>query len=129
MKYPEIKAIARQLRNNPTDSEKILWKVIQNRRFLNLKFLRQHPLYYDHTYNNEHFFFIPDFYCADLKLIIELDGQIHNYTIEKDTHREMILKERGFNILRIKNEELENIDQVKNKIQHFINEKCNKSSR
>ncbi len=66
--------------------------------------------------SNEFFFFIPDFYCASEKLIIELDGPIHDFQKEKDYQREQILTSNNLRVLRIRNEELANIEQVKYKI-------------
>jgi very-short-patch-repair endonuclease len=117
MKWPEIKKIATRLRNNPTTSESLLWHHIKNRQLLGRKFLRQHPLIYDADRKyNEYFFFIPDFYCADEKLIIELDGPVHDFQKTKDYRRDQILEHFGIRILRIKNIELDNIDKVKIKI-------------
>jgi very-short-patch-repair endonuclease len=117
MKWSEIKEIATRLRNKPTQPEAILWEVIRNRQLMRRKFLRQHPLIYDVNRNaNEFFFFIPDFYCASEKLIIELDGPIHDFQKEKDYHREQILLFNNLRVLRITNEELDNIEQVKKKI-------------
>ena len=61
-------------------------------------------------------FFVPDFYCAQYKLAIEIDGKIHDYQVEQDKNREMILKDKGIKVLRIKNEEINNIEVVKGKI-------------
>ena len=119
MKYPEIKEIAGKLRRNQTDSEKILWQIIRNRKLSGYKFLRQHPIYYEHK-NNEHFFFVADFYCAEIKLIIELDGGIHKQQKERDEIRDKILINRGFSILRINNDELANLTAIKEKILNFI---------
>jgi len=117
MKWPEIKEIATRLRNDPTPSEIVLWEVIRNRQLMRRKFLRQHPLIYDENRNaNEFFFFIPDFYCAREKLIIELDGPIHDFQKENDYRREQILSSNNFRVLRIRNEELNNIEEVKKKI-------------
>jgi very-short-patch-repair endonuclease len=55
-------------------------------------------------------------------LVIEVDGIIHEFQKEKDEHREDILKSLGFNILRIKNEEVKNISNVMNKIRAYVNE-------
>ncbi len=125
MKYPEIKKIAGKLRKNPTASEKIFWEIIRNRRLGGYRFLRQHPLYYEHKVN-EHFFFVPDFYCAEIKLIIELDGGIHLQQKERDSYRDDILKSKGFKILRIYNEDLTNIESVKERIFNFIEMECTK---
>jgi len=117
MKWSEIKEIATRLRNNPTPSEGVLWEILRNRQLMRRKFLRQHPLIYDSDRNaNEFFFFIPDFYCASEKLIVELDGPIHDFQKEKDYHREQILTSNNLRVLRILNEELNNIELVKKKI-------------
>jgi len=65
---------------------------------------------------NEFFFFIPDFYCVSEKLIIELDGPVHGFQKEKDYRREQILTRNNLRVLRIRNEDLGNIEQVKKKI-------------
>ena len=117
MKWIEIKKIANKLRKNPTDAEELLWRVISNKQLYGRKFLRQHPILYEFDRShNEFFFFIPDFYCAGEKLIIELDGPIHNFQKEKDYKRDEILKSMGLKALRFKNNELEDIEQIKIKI-------------
>jgi leucyl-tRNA synthetase len=90
VKYREIKNIAGRLRKNTTEAERILWEVIRKRQLGGYRFLRQHPLYYEYK-NNDHFIFIPDFCCAELKLIIELDGAVHERRKDKDEHRDLIL--------------------------------------
>jgi len=119
MKYYDLKKVTRRLRNNQTHSEKRLWKVLRKRKISGLKFLRQHPVIYDSN-NDELFFFIPDFYCSSLNLIIELDGKIHEYQVESDQKRDEILRSMNFNILRIKNDELNDIDKVIEKIETYI---------
>jgi very-short-patch-repair endonuclease len=123
MKYPEIKNIAGRLRKNPTESEKILWEHIRKRRLGGYRFLRQHPLYYDHI-DNDLFIFVPDFYCPELKLIIELDGGVHLHNKERDEKRDKILETRGFKTLRINNEDLSNLETVKEKVLNFIEKEC-----
>ena len=115
MKYQDIKELARQLRNNPTKAEKILWGELRNRKILGLKFLRQHPVIYE-ARNGEYFFFIPDFYCAQKKLVIELDGEIHKFQGERDHYREEVLKQCNLKILRINNVDLKNMQAVLDKI-------------
>ena len=110
---------ARELRQKMTEAEKRLWKYLRNRKFHNLKFLRQHPVIYQTT-NNQVNYFIPDFYCADKKVIIELDGKIHEFRKNEDEFRDEILKNHGMRILRIKNEEMEDIFQVLIKIEKFV---------
>ena len=110
---------ARELRQNMTEAEKILWQKLRNRKFLKLKFLRQYPIIYQVS-NNRPYYFIADFYCAEKKLVIEVDGKIHDYQVEDDLHREDILKSLGLNILRIRNEEVEDISNVLEKIKKYV---------
>ncbi len=119
MQYGEILKTIRQLRRNQTKEEKTLWNELRNRKFYEKKFLRQHPFIYD-SKNNEHFFFVSDFYCAEQKLVIELDGKIHEYQKDRDENRDEILKALGLKILRIKNEELQDIEKVKMKISDYF---------
>lgn len=121
MKYHKIKKIARELRRNQTAAEKTLWPYISNRKLEGRKFLRQHAIIFE-SKNNDHSFFIPDFYCSSESLIIELDGPIHDYQRERDKWRDDILKSMGFRILRIKNEELVNIELVLKKIKFEFKE-------
>jgi len=110
---------ARILRRNMTEEEQLLWQKLRGRRFSGLKFLRQHPIIYE-LVNDERKYFIPDFYCAEKSVIIEVDGKIHEFQKEKDEHSEEILKEMGLRVLRIRNEELINIYAVLKKIEIFI---------
>ncbi|WP_167615771.1 endonuclease domain-containing protein [Maribellus sediminis] len=98
---------ARKLRRVMTEEENMLWQKLRGRKLLGLKFLRQHPIIYDRI-NHEPTYFIPDFYCAEKKLIIEVDGKIHDFQKQKDLYREEILKSGDLRILRIKNEDINN---------------------
>jgi len=100
------KILARELRKNQTNAEKILWEKLRNRKFLGLKFTRQHPFYYFKEGRKK--FFIADFFCSELKIIIELDGKIHEKQKDYDKVREELLESKEINILRFNNEELEN---------------------
>ena len=115
MKYQELKEIKNKLRANTTKSEELLWKHIRKRQSLGRKFIRQHAIVYE-SYNDEYFFFIPDFYCHAEKLALELDGKIHDFTKNKDAKRDEILRNQRIQVIRIKNEELDNIEKVKEKI-------------
>lgn len=123
MKYHEIKNIAERLRKNPTESERILWEHLRKRQLGGYRFLRQHPLYYEHN-NNDHFFFVPDFYCPEIKLIIELDGGIHLKQKERDENRDKILESKGFKIIRINNEDLSDLNILKERVLNFIIKEC-----
>ena len=121
MKYEKIKEITRGLRHKTTPEEKRLWKYLRRKQLDGRKFLRQHAIIYD-SIGNEHFFYVPDFYCFKEELAIELDGKIHNFRKEKDNRRDGILKEMGINILRFKNKELKNIDNVLERIKKEFKE-------
>lgn len=122
MKWEEVKSRASELRNNATSSEVLLWNELRNRKLMGRKFLRQHPVVYDmNRDNNEMFFFVPDFYCASERLIIELDGKIHQFLKEKDEHRDAILKSLNLKILRFNNEDLNDIQSVLKRIIHEFN--------
>ena len=104
---------AEELRARMTPAEEILWNVI-NINDWRLKFRRQHPLSH----------YIADFYCHNVKLVIELDGGYHENKEVKiyDTARENEIKEFGITVLRFKNEEvINNIEAVLNKIGETIN--------
>lgn len=111
---------ARQLRKEMTDSEKILWNELRGRKINGYKFLRQHPILYNGNLIR-YYYFIADFYCAAKKVIIELDGPIHENNKEYDEYRDTILNDMNLNILRIKNEELSDIRNVIEKIKEYLN--------
>ena len=112
---------ARELRRNMTKSELVLWKELRNRKFMGLKFVRQQPLIYQ-VIDNQPRYFIADFVCYEKRMIIEVDGAIHEFQKEEDEHREDILKSLDFNILRIKNEETKDVEKVLKKIKTFIDD-------
>jgi leucyl-tRNA synthetase len=98
---------AKGMRSNPTPAEKVLWERLKSKQ-LGEKFRQQHLI--DD--------FIVDFVCLSKKLVIEIDGEIHNTRQEQDNARTEVLEERGFKVIRFKNEEvLENIDKVLEKIE------------
>ncbi|MEI6352319.1 MAG: DUF559 domain-containing protein [Candidatus Nomurabacteria bacterium] len=82
--YKKLFIPAREMRKNQTLSEKKFWDIIKDRQINDLKFLRQKII-------GE---FIADFYCHNIKLIIEIDGKIHENLKERDVERENFLKSR-----------------------------------
>ncbi len=120
MEYLEIRVIVRRLRRKMTPSERILWEEIRNRKLNGIKFNRQHPIFYE-SVKNDHYFYVADYYCHEHKLVIELDGSVHDYQKEKDYNRDLILIETGLKVLHIRNEELKNIKKVKDKILKSLN--------
>jgi very-short-patch-repair endonuclease len=103
---PSIFKKAKELRKQETETEKIIWSKIDKNQILGLSFRRQHPI-------NQ---FIADFYCHKIKLVIEIDGGIHNLPENKiyDIERSEILKNYGIKVIRFSNE------QVKNNIEDVI---------
>lgn len=99
-KYSGLINEARELRKNQTKAEEIFWELVRNRKFLNLKFRRQHQIGS----------YIVDFYCNEYKLIIEFDGEVHNNEAQQkhDSIRDKYLTSLGNQVLRFKNEELLN---------------------
>src|SRR3989338_972149 len=115
-----ITQLARDLRKNQTPAESLLWKNLRNRKLQELKFNRQFPVVYGRNFDGTSLFFIADFYCHEKKLIIELDGKIHDFQKEYDKEREHILNQLGLKVIRFKNEELENIIAVLDKIREQL---------
>lgn len=91
---------ARELRRSLTPAEQILWEVLKNRQLEGYKFRRQHPIYR----------YIADFYCHELRLVIELDGGVHEEIDqqEHDSNRDLVIREFSVRILRFKNQEVIN---------------------
>ncbi len=114
-----IVQIARELRRNQTPEEEILWQALRNRKLGGFKFLRQHPIVYDKN-NPLPSFIVADFYCAEKQLILELDGKIHDYQKEHDQKRDFIMETKGYWVIRIKNEEVDNLDQLLEKIRKVL---------
>jgi very-short-patch-repair endonuclease len=107
---PIIFERAREMRLNPTEAEIKLWDVLKNKQMLGLRFKFQHPI-------NQ---FIADFYCHKLKLVIEIDGKIHDVVIQKerDEGRTYELEKLGVMVIRFKNEEvMKSIEMVKVEIE------------
>jgi adenine-specific DNA-methyltransferase len=98
------KTRARELRKNPTDAEKALWKHLRLRQLGGYKFRRQQPLGP----------YIVDFVCSEKRLIVELDGGQHAEQVAYDEARTAWLEAQGFRILRFwNNDVLKEIDAVK----------------
>lgn len=87
---------ARALRAKGTKSERYLWKLLRSRQFEGMKFRRQHPIGP----------YIADFYCADAKLVIELDGVSHDGRGEYDDQRRAYLEQSGLRVIKMRDDEL-----------------------
>jgi very-short-patch-repair endonuclease len=96
--YPPLLTAARELRQPQTPAETKLWARVRNHQLDGLKIRRQHPI--DR--------FIIDFYCAEAKLCIEIDGDSHAEQVEYDQARTAWLNERGYAVIRFTNREVFN---------------------
>jgi very-short-patch-repair endonuclease len=92
---------------------------LKNRKLSGYKFLRQHPIIYKGDLIRLNYF-IADFYCSTKKAVIELDGPIHDTREDYDQFRDDELQNLGIHILRIKNDELRNINKVLVNIKSFL---------
>jgi very-short-patch-repair endonuclease len=94
----ELFTLALQMRRNPTEAEKTMWKILRKFRHSGFPFRRQHPIE----------FYIADFYCHNLRLVIEVDGEIHT---EKeiqnhDEGRTGELERFGIKVIRFTNSQI-----------------------
>lgn len=106
-----LQLLGRSLRNHPTQAEAMLWRRLKHKQ-LGYKFRRQYPL----------FRFIVDFYCSHGKLIIELDGGIHDTRKEYDALRDQYLHQAGYTVLRFSNETvISSLEDVIKIIQFHLN--------
>jgi len=109
----EIIKRARILRKTMTKAEETLWNHLRKKQFEGLRFRRQHPIGR----------FIVDFYCHALKLVIEVDGNIHQEDLQKerDENRTYELQKLGLTVLRFDNEMvLKDIPKVLKDIEEYI---------
>ncbi len=108
-----LTVLARENRKNPTKAESKIWnEVLRKRQFARYKFLRQKPI--DG--------YIVDFYCSELRLVIEIDGDSHADTADYDAERTKILSAYGLTVVRFTNDEvLQNIEGVYDGLMFIIN--------
>lgn len=94
---PLIFGRAKELRNQATPAETVLWGYLKTKPF-GYKFRQQHPLG----------IYIADFFCYKLKLVIEIDGSIHKYEEIKanDERRQKLIESEGIRVIRFTNEEV-----------------------
>lgn len=85
---PQLLIFAKSMRHTATDAENLMWQLFRNKRFMNLKFRRQHVIAP----------YIVDFFCHEIGLVIELDGGQHGTddAVEYDAKRTQFLEAFGF---------------------------------
>ena len=93
--WEQLRPIAQQMRSAPTEGEKTLWLHLRKQRLLGFKFRRQQAIHR----------FIVDFYCREARLVVEVDGPIHQYTPQQDAIRSQFLESLGLQVLRFTNEQ------------------------
>jgi very-short-patch-repair endonuclease len=89
---------ARDLRQNETSAEDVLWNALRGKRLNGLKFRRQHPV------GN----YVLDFFCVQYQLAVELDGGIHLQPVQtaSDEQRTKFLEENHIRVMRFRNDEI-----------------------
>ena len=95
---PVLLEFAKNMRHTATDAENLMWQILRAKRFMNLKFRRQHVIKP----------YIVDFYCHEIGLVIELDGSQHgtNDAIEYDAERTKFLEALGLTVVRYWNHDV-----------------------
>ena len=107
--WERLKPYAREMRQTPTSAEDALWQRLRRKQVMDVKFRRQQPI--DR--------FIVDFYSAKLRLVIEVDGSVHDEPDQQDYDelRQAYLESMGLRVLRFRNEEvLRELDAVLERI-------------
>jgi very-short-patch-repair endonuclease len=116
---PDIFKKAKELRRYETEAEKMLWAKLCRNQILGLQFRRQHPI-------NR---FIVDFYCVKIKLVIEVDGNIHDIPENKmyDIGRSQILNDFGIRVIRFTNNQvIGDLEYVLKLIEETVKQLINK---
>ena len=95
---PQLLDFAKTMRHNSTDAEHLMWQLLRAKRFMNLKFRRQHVIKP----------YIVDFYCHEIGLVIELDGSQHSTddALEYDAERTKFLEVLGLTLVRYWNHDV-----------------------
>jgi very-short-patch-repair endonuclease len=105
--WSKLRPLAREMRRAATSEEDLVWERLRGRRFHGLRFRRQHAIGS----------FIVDFYCSENRLVIEVDGGVHETSVEADTVRQQYLEGLGFVVVRLQNHEVkEDLDEALAKV-------------
>ena len=96
--YRDLKVRARMMRKRSTPAEDQLWQRLRRKRLAGFHFRRQHPIVR----------YIVDFYCAEAKIVVEVDGAVHDRPGQEgyDMERQEFLESLGLRVMRFKNDEV-----------------------
>jgi very-short-patch-repair endonuclease len=97
------------MRQNQTPAESKLWIALRKQQVAGLKFRRQHAI--DR--------YIVDFYCHEMRLVIEVDGPTHDTTVEEDAIRQQVIQNQGITVLRFNNDEV--FDDLPSVLERIMN--------
>ena len=120
-RYPLLKDFARHNRREMNESETVLWDALRRLKS-GFRFRRQHPIGD----------YIADFICLSAKLVIEVDGGYHNEPAQReaDAWRTEFLQSKGFQVLRFKNEEInDDVKKVVMRIKEYLSNSSNDAPR
>ena len=116
---PKLKKRSRELRNNSTLAEVLLWNQLKGRKMLGCSFLRQRPIYK----------YIVDFYCPKLGLVIEIDSESHREKFASDQTRQKDLGELGLSVVRFYDRDVKrDMANVLRCIQNWIEQRLKESA-
>jgi len=117
--WKSITQLCRELRQRATPAERKLWLYLRDRQLDGVKFYRQKPIVYEESLKKK-YFYIADFYSRQKRLVVELDGPIHELKKEYDENRDIVINNLGLRVLRIKNDELDEVEAVLEKIRKYF---------
>jgi very-short-patch-repair endonuclease len=109
--WEKLKPLAHEKRSKPTEAEKTLWSYLRKHRLHGLSFRHEHCIGP----------FIVDFYCKQANLIIEVDGEIHQYQVAEDKVRQEFLESLEYKVLRFTNDMVfGQIEEVLGQIERYL---------
>jgi len=100
----EFRDVVNQLRRSQTPAEKVVWKLLRNRKINGYRFIRQYAIPFAIAGVSR--FFVADFYCAKKLLVVEIDGDSHIDKDDYDEIRDHILEQKGIKVVRFENEDI-----------------------
>jgi very-short-patch-repair endonuclease len=102
------------MRQNPTPAEEAMWALLRDRRLAGFKFRRQHHIRG----------YLVDLSCFAKRLVVELDGPVHDTQKEADAERQAVIESFGYSVLRFTNDEvLQNSDSVLDRLIAALNQR------